>query len=268
MRSAALDASDVVVEIGPGLGALTQHILPQVNRLHLIELDRDLAAYLDSTLRGASFVVETRGEANWRDTPPNQEPYREPVPHVCIHVQDVMDFDFGELAGSESNPLVLLGNLPYNISSPLLFHLLESRASIRHGVFMVQKEVGERFAARPSTGEYGVLSVLLALFAKVTPLWTVGPGRFYPPPRVDSLVLRIDFVPRSQDVEALFPLVRQLVSTAFQKRRKTIFNALKNFKSGDQDLLAQALATVSIDSQRRPETLSPEEFLALAQALE
>ncbi len=284
VRSAALEASHAAVEIGPGLGALTRHIIPRVNRLHLIELDRDLAAYLEATLREASCVVEARGKSDSRSTDGveapgkavepypmdsqfNHGPPQKATPYVCIHIQDVMDFDFTELGRTEGAPLVVLGNLPYNISSPLMFHLLESRGYISHGVFMVQKEVGERFAACPSTGEYGVLSVLLALYAKVTPLWVVGPGQFYPPPRVDSLVLRVDFLPDPQNADGSFPLVRQLVSTAFQKRRKTICNALKDFRSGDRELLAQALAAVPINPQRRPETLSPEEFLALARAL-
>lgn len=256
VASAHLEPSQVAVEIGPGLGALTRHIFPRVNRLHLIELDRDLAAYLEQTL---SEMLHS-GEAG--------HAFRDAHPSVSIHVQDVMTFDFSALSHAEGAPLVVLGNLPYQISSPLMFHLLESRAAISHAVFMVQKEVGERFTARPSTREYGVLSVLLAIYAKATPLFLVGPGQFFPPPQVDSMVLRVDYLPPSPEADELFPFVRRLVSLAFQKRRKTLLNALKDLGHGDRDLLMRALSSLSIDPQRRPETLTPREFLDLAQALE
>ncbi len=139
-------------------GALTRFILPGVARLHLVEVDRDLAAFL---------------EANLVD----------PEVRVSFHRQDILRFDFHSVAEREGEGLVVLGNLPYNISSPLVFRLLESRKWIKRAVLMVQKEVGERLTASPGGKDYGVLSVLLGVYARVQSLFTVGPGSFTPLPR-------------------------------------------------------------------------------------
>jgi 16S rRNA (adenine1518-N6/adenine1519-N6)-dimethyltransferase len=236
---AGLSESDVAVEIGPGLGALTRYILPIVHTLHLIEVDREMSRYL-----------------------------RERLPlggGAAIHEQDVLSFDFRQLSQNEGRRLVLVGNLPYNITSPLMFHLLDSFPAIERAVFMVQKEVGERFAASCGTKEYGVLSVLLGIYSRATPLFSVGPGQFYPPPKVDSLVLRIDFAENAPEGPP-FPFLRKFVSTSFQKRRKTLRNSLKD--SGvPMDILEDAFASNRIDPKRRPETLSPLEFNALAKTV-
>lgn len=242
VESAALSSHDIVVEIGPGLGALTQFVMPPaVEALHLVELDRDLAAYLLGVFHQAG-CEELQAQ---------------------VHVQDVMDFNFLELSRAVGSRLILLGNLPYNITSPLMFRILESRSAVDRAVFMIQREVGERFSAAPGTKEYGVLSVLLGIYARVTPLFVVGPGQFYPPPKVDSLVVRIDFNPASRE-DKRFSFVREMVSHVFQKRRKTVHNALKGFAEMGGDLLSEALAAAGINPQRRPETLQPAEYLNLA----
>ncbi|GLI36415.1 16S rRNA (adenine(1518)-N(6)/adenine(1519)-N(6))-dimethyltransferase RsmA [Desulforhabdus amnigena] len=243
VRNADLESSDVVVEVGPGLGALTQFILPKVRCLHLVELDRDLAQYLVKATPPSPCIFE-------------------------VHQQDVLTFDFQSLAQTEGQGLVILGNLPYNISSPLVFHLLDSLSVIKRAVFMVQKEVGERLAAKPGTKDYGVLSVLLGVCARVTPLFTVGPGQFYPPPQVDSLVLRIDFFRDSFEEPPSFKFLRNMVNAAFQQRRKTLQNSLKSLFGGDRELLERAFEEMGIDPRRRPETLSPEEFLHLARIMQ
>jgi 16S rRNA (adenine1518-N6/adenine1519-N6)-dimethyltransferase len=153
VQCAELDASDVVVEVGPGLGALTQFILARVECLHLVELDRDLAAHLGASLGSAECQLH-------------------------VHQQDILTFDFMALSQLVGRRLVILGNLPYNISSPLVFHLLGAASAIKRAVFMVQKEVGERLAAAPGSKNYGVLSVLLPAYAQVTPLFSVGPSQF------------------------------------------------------------------------------------------
>ncbi len=168
VASADLRETDVVVEVGPGLGALTQFIAEQVTHLHLVELDRDLAGYLTEAFASSAGLVE-------------------------LHCQDVLTFDFAGLAQHSGERLVLLGNLPYNISSPLLFRLLEQGRALRRALFMLQREVGERLTALPGGKDYGVLSVLVGVYASVTPLFQVGPKQFYPPPQVDSLVVRLDF---------------------------------------------------------------------------
>lgn len=287
VASASLKPSQVAVEIGPGLGALTRHLLTKVHRLHLIEVDRDLAFYLRRVVEGGAAVglseegreAEAReggqeqggageeGEARSTARNLGEDPETAVRAAVQIHVQDVLEFDFLALSRSEGKPLVLLGNLPYNITSPLMFHLIESRDAVSHGVFMVQREVGDRLTASPGTREYGVLSVLLSLFARVVPLFVVGPGQFYPPPRVDSLVLRLDMPEMPPEEVLLFPFLRRLVSMAFQKRRKTLHNALKDFEQEGGATLRQAFQQAAIDPQRRPETLTPDEYLALAKVL-
>lgn len=246
VQSADLLPSDVVVEVGPGLGALTRFLVEKVERLHLVELDRDLAALLeDAATDGAS-------------------PCR-----VTVYAQDVMTFDFLSLSRAEGEGLVVVGNLPYNISSPLMFHLLEARSAIKHGVFMVQKEVGERLAAGPGTKDYGVLSVLLGACAEVKPLFTVGPSQFYPPPRVDSLVFRIRFFTEPWIGPPSFAALRRVVNTAFQQRRKTLANSLRGILPQSGEGAGQdPFATADIDPKRRPETLSSEEFLRLTAAVE
>ncbi|MGO9020453.1 MAG: 16S rRNA (adenine(1518)-N(6)/adenine(1519)-N(6))-dimethyltransferase RsmA [Syntrophobacteraceae bacterium] len=236
VQGAELGDADAVVEIGPGLGALTRFILPEVKRLHLIEVDEEMVAYL-----------------------------RERVPEekVVIYEQDALSFDFGNLGHEESKRLIVLGNLPYNISSPLMFHLLESFPAIERGVFMVQKEVGRRFAAVPGTKDYGVLTVLLGIYSKVRILFTVGPSQFYPPPKVDSVVLRIDFASK-RPVGPDFDFQRKLVSKAFQQRRKTLMNCLAGAFGLSSGAIKDACEKAAIDPKRRPETLAAHEFLALA----
>jgi 16S rRNA (adenine1518-N6/adenine1519-N6)-dimethyltransferase len=235
VQSAELSDTDAVVEIGPGLGALTRFILPQVEKLHLVELDKNIVEYLRERI---------------------------PAENAVIHQQDVLSFDFGSLSGALRKRLTLLGNLPYNICSPLIFHLLESFPAIERAVFTVQKEVGMRFAAAPGTKDYGVLTVLLGTYSKVRLLFTVGPNQFYPPPKVDSVVLRIDFgKERPEGVD--FDFLRKLVSKAFQQRRKTLWNSLAGVFGLSSAALGQAFQQASIDPKRRPETLSTQEFLAL-----
>lgn len=236
VASADLEESDVVVEVGPGLGALTQFILPKVRALHLVELDRDLANYLQT----ATQHLQDR---------------------VHVNQQDILTFDFQSLSSLEEKRLVVMGNLPYNITSPLVFYLLESIEVIKRGVFMVQKEVGERLTADPGTKTYGVLSVLLGVYAKACKLFSVGPQQFYPQPQVDSLVIRIDFPEAAQISGLSFKKFRTIINLAFQQRRKTLRNSLKSL---DAKSIEQAFKMSDIDPQRRPETLTPEEFLKLA----
>lgn len=243
VASAEIQDSDVVVEVGPGLGALTQFITEKVKQLHLVELDRDLAEYLTGEFSAGPCEVH-------------------------VHSQDIMSFDFARLRARIGQRLVLLGNLPYNISSPLLFRLLEEAGGLRRAVFMLQREVGERLAAPPGGKSYGVISVLMGVFAKVTPLFTVGPKQFYPPPQVDSLVVRLDFLDQPLLDKDAFPFLRQVVNTAFQQRRKTLQNSLRNLAEHCAMPVAEALALTAIDPRRRPETVSLEEFILLSSVLQ
>ncbi len=239
VESADLKPDEPVVEVGPGLGALTQFLVPRVSRLHLVELDSDLAEYLAQCLA-------------------------ESAPHVRVHRQDVLSFDWVGWSRMYGAPLVLVGNLPYNISSPLLFGLLAALGAIDRAVFMVQKEVGERWAAGPGSKEYGVLSVLLGIYTTVRLLFTVSPAQFHPPPKVDSVVVRIDFRPDPPTPRSAMPALRTLLNTAFQQRRKTIANALKPMVRGSKGTIEAMLRTAGIDPMQRPETLTPEDYIQLA----
>lgn len=219
---------DRMLEIGPGLGALTRPLLARLKHLHILELDRDLAA-------------------RWRAEAAAGLP-------VTLHEGDALAFDFGSLGPD----LRIVGNLPYNISSPLLFHLAEHAAHIRDLHFMLQKEVVERMAAAPATPAYGRLSVMLQARFRVQKLFNVPPGAFTPPPKVDSAVVRMLPLP----VEALpyrdARRFAELVAHAFGQRRKTLRNTLKGLV---HEATFQALG---IDPGRRGETLSVAEFAALA----
>jgi 16S rRNA (adenine1518-N6/adenine1519-N6)-dimethyltransferase len=220
-----------LIEIGPGLGARTLPLLARVPRLEVVELDRDLIPPL--VARAA-----TAGE-------------------LVVHAADVLGFDFAALAPGRRE-LRVCGNLPYNISTPLLFHLLDAAPSIVDMHFMLQREVVTRMAAAPGGGDYGRLTVMLAARCRVEHLFDVGPGAFRPPPRVHSSVVRL--VPHASPP---FPLADParfalVVARAFGQRRKTLRNAL----AGVVD--EAGFAAAGIDPVRRAETLAPGDFARLA----
>ncbi|MGH8714023.1 MAG: 16S rRNA (adenine(1518)-N(6)/adenine(1519)-N(6))-dimethyltransferase RsmA, partial [Casimicrobiaceae bacterium] len=189
---------DRMVEIGPGLGALTRPLLERVDRLTVIEIDRDLAAAL-----GAEFAPQ----------------------RLLLHVADALTFDFAALGGD----LRVIGNLPYNISSPLLFHLAQFDTHLRDVTIMLQKEVVHRMAAAPATPDYGRLSVMLQVRFRVERLFVVPAGAFRPPPKVESALARLTPLGASRPALVDPALFAQLVAAAFGQRRKTLRNALKPF---------------------------------------
>ncbi len=217
-----------LVEIGPGLGALTQALLPKTSQLDVVEIDRDLLATLHT------LAVQ--------------------YPQLTVHHADALQFDFSGLAKS----LRVVGNLPYNISTPLLFHLLAQLQVIKDMHFMLQKEVVERLSACPGSHAYGRLSVMVQYFCQVDYLFTVKPGAFYPAPKVDSAIVRL--IPHASIpfVAQDFSRFSQIVLQAFNQRRKTLHNSLKKFLSSAQ------IASCGIDPNARPEQLSVEEFVRLA----
>jgi 16S rRNA (adenine1518-N6/adenine1519-N6)-dimethyltransferase len=216
---------DVVVEIGPGQGALTRPLLARLERLTVIEIDRDLAAAL-------------------RDEFPPEK--------LAVVVTDVLDHDFSALpAGAR-----IVGNLPYNISTPILFHLAAHADRLRDLHFMLQKEVVERMVARPSTPDYGRLSVMLQVRFELRKLFDVGPGAFRPPPKVDSAVVRL--VPLAASPACDAKLLERIVREAFSARRKTLRNALPLRPAQYEEL--------GIDPQLRPENLSPADYVRITTA--
>lgn len=222
---------ETLVEIGPGQGALTTHLLRAVGRLEAVELDRDLIEPLRA--RCASL-----GE-------------------LRLHQADALRFDFTTLA-APGQRLRVVGNLPYNISTPLLFHLLDQAPCIQDMHFMLQREVVERLAAAPGGKDHGRLSLMVQLRCQVTPLFQIEPAAFYPAPKVHSSFVRL--VPHAQPPHVLQDQARfaQLVTQAFSQRRKTLGNALRGW------LPASAIAACGIDPGLRPEQLGLADFARLA----
>jgi 16S rRNA (adenine1518-N6/adenine1519-N6)-dimethyltransferase len=224
-------AQDRMLEIGPGLGAMTLPLLAHLNHLTVIELDRDLAARL-------------RQRTN-----------------ITVIESDVLRVDFAALASSlppPLQPLRIVGNLPYNISSPILFHLLEVAHWVQDQHFMLQKEVIDRMVAKPSTSDYGRLSVMLQWRYDMTSLFNVPPACFDPPPRVMSAIVRM--LPRTEPAAVNVALLSEVVKVAFSQRRKLMRHTLGKW-------LDERQFGGTFDVQRRAEEVPVEQYLALAMQL-
>ena len=225
-------AEDHIIEIGPGLGALTQPLLKTLNRLDAIELDRDVIPQLKTLERSEK---------------------------LHIHNIDVLAFDFSEFKQTnfEHGKLRIIGNLPYNISTAVLFHLVSHRNCIHDLHFMLQKEVVERIAASAGSNDYGRLSVMMQLYFRISPLFTVAPQCFRPVPGVESAIIRM--VPRTspaigQDEHDAFA---ELVRQAFSQRRKTLKNTLRGLCDTEQ------IDAAGIDAGKRPQELSVDDYIRL-----
>lgn len=230
VNAIAPDVNDLMVEIGPGLGALTQPLLKTLPHLHVVEIDRDIISWMQSFY---------------------------PAGKLTIHNMDALKFDFSSIGPR----IRVTGNLPYNISTPILFHLLDNVACIIDMHFMLQKEVVERMVAEPSTAAYGRLSVMLQYRLQMEYLITVPPEAFDPPPKVESAFVRcVPFaeLPYPAKDEALFA---KIVTAAFGQRRKTLRNTLKGL------LDDTGFEQLGIDSQLRAENLSVQKFVAIANYL-
>jgi 16S rRNA (adenine1518-N6/adenine1519-N6)-dimethyltransferase len=219
-----------LVEIGPGEGAITLPLLRRAGQIAVIELDRDLLPRIAATCKDVGAVE-------------------------IIHA-DVLEVDLGALATNAR--LRLVGNLPYNISSPILFHCMQHLDSIQDMHFMLQREVVDRMAAAPGSKIYGRLSVMLQLACRIEPLLGVPPEAFRPPPKVDSAVVRLTPLPMEARPLRHARLIEQLVRAAFGQRRKTLSNALRDFASATQ------MRAVDIDPGDRAEQLAPAAFVRLA----
>ncbi len=232
-----------VVEIGPGKGIITERIAPKAQRLVAIELDRELAWGIQER-----FLPE-KG-----------------FPAVSVARQDVLQYDFAALAQQVGEPLVVVGNLPYYITSPILLRLAACAPSLSHAVLMVQREVADRVTARPGTREYGLLTVTLQLYGTTESLFTLPPEAFNPPPEVHSTVFRWHFAPRFAALGVEEAPFITFLKHCFAQKRKTLSNNLR--AAGlTSDRISQALETASIPSQARAETLPIEQFAALHRAL-
>ena len=225
---------NALVEIGPGPGALTRPLLAFMERLDVVEIDRDLAAALQ------------RQSAD--------------RPGLRVHLGDALEFDFAALARERRQRLRVIGNLPYNISTPLLFRLLEAGDHLADMHFMLQREVVDRIVAPPGSRQYGRLGVMLAPRVRATKLLDIGPGAFRPPPKVWSALVRLEVLPDPPSWAAL-PQFGAVVSAAFGQRRKTLRNALGGLLSAAQ------IAAAGVDPKARAETLTTEQFGRLALAV-
>jgi 16S rRNA (adenine1518-N6/adenine1519-N6)-dimethyltransferase len=234
-------STDRIVEIGPGRGALTMPLAGQVDRLVAVEIDRDLAAALQARA----------------------------LPNVEVVGGDVLTVDLTSIASRLApGPVRVVGNLPYNISSPILLRLFDASASglFRDATVMLQREVADRLIAKPGTSDYGVLTLTMALRADVTRLLALPPGAFRPAPKVHSAVVRLSFRPPPPFVKDHLAVV-ELVRAVFMQRRKTLANALAPLAATRGRRSIDALNAAGIDPMRRPETLTLEESARLSDAL-
>jgi 16S rRNA (adenine1518-N6/adenine1519-N6)-dimethyltransferase len=224
--SLGVSRKDFIVEIGPGQGALTRPLLEKVDALQVIEIDRDLAARLETDF---------------------------PDKKLTVHCADALEFDFAQFPAG----MRIVGNLPYNISTPLLFHLARLAGRVRDMHFMLQLEVVERMIAAPSTPEYGRLSVALQTRFRMKKLFNVSSGAFRPPPKVESAVVRLE--PLEGQPARDTALLDDLLRRAFSARRKQLRNALP--------LPVEGYAALNIDPRSRPENLSPADYVRIADYL-
>jgi len=219
-----------IIEIGPGKGAITRFILEKTNNLTVIELDRNNCAIL-----------------------------KELFPDLNIVNRDFLKFDLNELIKDPNDKLRVIGNIPYNITSPIIFKLADNRSIIKDAQLMIQEEVARRITAEPNNKEYGIPSVILNVFSSSKLLFKVSRSSFYPKPKVDSRIIYFDFTASIEDRVKDIEFFRKLVKTAFGTRRKTLRNCLKNIEVD--------LSKAEIDLGRRAESLSVDEFIELSNRL-
>lgn len=233
MRCLALDKNDNVIEIGPGLGALTEYLMPFVNHLNAVELDRDLISHLEKKFDAKKLTIFSA---------------------------DALNFNYASLSKTNNN-LRVVGNLPYNISTPLLFKLFSEIDCIRDMHFMLQKEVVLRLTAEVGSADYGRLSVMSQYFCDNDYLFTVPPEAFDPPPRVESAVVRLTPKKQSMLTEKQFSVFSAIVKEAFNYRRKKLGNCLKRF------IDTNSLIKIDIDPNKRPQDTSVSEYIRISLAI-
>lgn len=256
VRAGRVTADDVIVEVGVGLGALTQPLAEQAKQVIGVEID--------------SGIIRFHQEEN--DLPANV---------TLIHA-DVLKADFQSLAEQCGGPMKIMANLPYSISNPFIFKLIENRIWVRSATIMLQKEVAERLMAAPCSKDYGVPSVLLQSCATITALMTLKPKEFHPQPKIDSTVIRIEFdhgpFQTRQETPFAYPVFQRIVRSTFNQRRKTIHNTLSGagffMDSAGQDkgvnkkLTEEAITEAGLKPTLRPEVLTVEQFRELAVSFE
>ena len=234
VRSVHPHKDDVIVEIGPGKGAITELLADACDNLNVIELDRDLVPWLKVKF--------------------------EKHPNFQLFQADALQFDFAQLLKND-RPLRIVGNLPYNISTPLIFHLLGYANKVRDMHFMLQKEVVKRMAAQPGESAYGRLGIMVQYYCAVEDLFDVPPTSFDPAPKVDSAIVRLTPYAQLPYVATHIKTLETLVNVAFQQRRKTLRNSLKQLLTGEQ------MENLTLDLSLRPEEISLADYVAISNYL-
>lgn len=242
--AADISSEDVVLEIGAGIGVLTEDLARRAGKVIALEIDPKLVEVLKEKLA--------------------------PYSNAGIHCGDILKYDFKAISKRYKSKVKVIGNVPYNISSPLIFHLLSFRSVIDGFILMLQKEVVQRLVAAPNNKSYGVPSVLLQMFASVEKIFDVPASCFYPRPKVESAVIRGVFLDKPLMELADEAFFTQLVKASFAQRRKMLINNLKNSKlltNISEEKIRDVLACADIDGRRRGETLSVAEFGKLSNLL-
>ena len=243
VRLADLEPEDCLVEIGPGMGVLTFLMLPLVKKVVAVELDQGMAEWLREKAEGMASLTVVR--------------------------QDALSFDFATVARDAGRKIKVVANLPYNISTPVIFRLLENREAVSRLTLMLQREVAQRISAPPGNKAYGPLSIFTQLYTSPKIMMRVPPEAFYPRPKVESALVRFEILERPRITINDADFFQKVVRASFAQRRKTLLNALKgsSLALGPKDKVAAALEAIGIDPCRRAETLDLVEFQRLAEAL-
>jgi len=236
VEKSGIEPKDIVIEIGAGLGALTIPLAQRAKKLIAIEYDKKLISVLKEIL------------ANHQ------------LKNIEIWQGDALKYDYEKTAHLHKTKIKIIGNLPYHISSPLLFLFLEKRAVIDQATLMLQKEVADRLLAKPGTKDFGILSVLYGLTAKIIPVMNLAPQSFYPPPEVDSQLIKINWKEEIRLEEGFVFFLKHI----FSQRRKTVLNALKRLGIKTEKI-KQILSDLKIETNTRPEQISPQDYFNLYQ---
>ena len=241
IRTAQVEKGDVVLEVGPGLGEMTLALAQHAKKVIAVEIDSKLAVILKQKVRDFSNVEVVKS--------------------------DILKMDFSQFLRKERHPIKVVANLPYQITTPLLFRFIESKEAFSTLTLMLQKEVAERMVASPGRKEYGPLSIFIQMFSDVSIRFFIKPSAFFPPPKVESAAVRMSFKEKpvvKLEAEEWF---KKVVKGCFGYRRKTLMNALKHSGLPLPQSVESRMEKIGIDPRRRPETLTIQEFVHLAEAL-
>ena len=241
IRTAQVEKEDIILEVGPGLGEMTRALARQANKVIAVEIDSKLAVILKQKLRDFSSVE--------------------------VVESDILKMDFSQVFRKEKHPIKVVANLPYQISTPLLFRFIEFKETFSTLTLMLQKEVAERIVASPGRKEYGPLSIFIQMFSDVAIRFFIKPSAFFPPPKVESAVVHMSFREKpavNLEDEKWF---KKVVKGCFGYRRKTLMNALKHSGLPLPKSTESKMEKIGIDPKRRPETLTIQELVCLAEAL-